>query len=345
LLRQKQSAGFILATLRISFLTAIPTRRYFLNHPFPRQKPAMKVAFVSFAAAAYGAVCVNAFAPFVPRSVVAEKKNGTTNARFVLVMAGGIAVRFLTIPQIVLLFAPFSSSALFMAENKTPFFAAGPAAEKAKVDETDVDAMTNAELKKMRLASRLRDAKGNDYAPWMNISKEDEMKIKQVMADKAVARRKRQEQATKVSGALLNDSQAQELSGGGLKTKCFDQQVELEWATSSEISTEGFIVKRRPARTEDFTVIASYEDWGPLASKGEEGGVYRFLDDTVSPGSWVYRVTERDTSGRENDVCQALVDLQTAEEQRGAIIAGVGIAVIGLAAVAAGIFLDPVGGY
>lgn len=232
-----------------------------------------------------------------------------------------------------------------MADNKTPFFAAGPAAEKVPVDETDAEGMTKAELKKMAIASKLRNANGVDYAPWMNISKEDETKIKQIMSDKAVARRKRQVQASQVSGALLMDSQAQELSGGGLKAKVLEQQVELEWATSSEISTAGFIVKRRPARTEDFTVIASFEDWGPLASKGEEGGVYRFLDDTVSPGSWVYRVTERDTSGRENDVCQALVDVQTAEEQRGAIIAGVGIAFVGLAAVAAGILLDPVGGY
>ena len=108
---------------------------------------------------------------------------------------------------------------------------------------------------------------------------------------------------------------------------------------------KGFLVKRRPARTEDFEVIASFENWGPLVSKGLEGGTYRYLDDSVSPGGWVYRVTECENNGRENDICQTLIDVQTAEEQRGAVIAAVSIGVIGAAAVAAGIILDPVGGY
>ena len=104
-------------------------------------------------------------------------------------------------------------------------------------------------------------------------------------------------------------------------------------------------MKRRPARTEEFNVIASYEDWGPLASKGPEGGSYSFLDDTVSPGGWVYRVTECENSGVENDICQALVEVQTMEEQRGAVIAAVSIGVLLVAAVVAGVVLDPVGGY
>ena len=165
------------------------------------------------------------------------------------------------------------------------------------------------------------------------------------MKEKAEARRKRQLQEQSVSGALLMDSQAQELSGGGLRSKIIDGEVELEWATSSEANTKGFVVKRRPARTEDFEVIASYEDWGPLASKGVEGGQYRYLDTTVSPGGWVYRVTECETSGVENDICQALVEVQTEEEQRGAVIAAVSIVTLGIAAVAAGILLDPVGGF
>ena len=74
------------------------------------------------------------------------------------------------------------------------------------------------------------------------------------------------------------DSQAQELSGTGLSYKIIDGQVELEWATKSETDTKGFIVKRRAAKTNDYSVIASYKDWGPLASKGVDGGIYRFLD-------------------------------------------------------------------
>mmetsp|Transcript_94281 Transcript_94281/g.264036 ORF Transcript_94281/g.264036 Transcript_94281/m.264036 type:complete len:271 (+) Transcript_94281:131-943(+) len=238
---------------------------------------------------------------------------------------------------------------LSMAEEKVPFFASGdaPGATKKETKSIDeeVEELTSAEVTKMKRASNLRNSNGVDYAPWMNISAEDENKIRQVMKEKAEARRKRQEQEKQVSGALLMDSQAQELSGGGLRSKIINGDVELEWATSSEANTKGFLVKRRPARTEEFEVIASYEDWGPLASKGPEGGAYRYLDTTVTPGGWVYRVTECEKSGMENDICQTLVDVQTEEEQRGAVIAAVSIAALGVAAVVAGIVLDPVGGY
>lgn len=240
-----------------------------------------------------------------------------------------------------------------MADGKTPFFASGssstpatPAAPAAEPSlEEEIEQLTQAEVKKMKRASNLRNANGVDYAPWMNISANEEEKIRQIMKEKAEARRKRQVQEQGVSGALAMDSQAQELSGGGLRTKIIDGEVELEWVTNSEANTKGFLIKRRPARTEDFDVIASYEDWGPLASKGVDGGAYRFLDTTVSPGGWVYRVTECEKNGAQNDICQALVDVQTEEEQRGAVIAAISIAVLGVAAVVAGIALDPVGGY
>lgn len=236
--------------------------------------------------------------------------------------------------------APFFATG---AEAPAPAAAAAPAVEKTLDDE--VEELTTAEMSKMKRASNLRNSNGVDYAPWMNISEDDENKIRQVMKEKAEARRKRQEQEKSVSGALLVDSQAQELSGGGLRSKIINGEVELEWATSSEANTKGFVVKRRPARTEEFEVIASYEDWGPLASKGAEGGAYRYLDATVSPGGWVYRVTECEKNGSENDICQALVEVQTEDEQKGAVIAAVSIVAIGIAALAAGILLDPVGGY
>jgi len=248
-------------------------------------------------------------------------------------------------------FTAKSHVSLSMADKKTPFFASGepaPAAEapaEEKSLDEEVEELTSAEMSKMKRASNLRNANGVDYAPWMNISAEDEEQIRQVMKEKAEARRKRQEQEKQVSGALLVDSQAQELSGGGLRSKIIDGDVELEWATSSEANTKGFMIKRRPARTEEFEVIASFEEWGPLASKGPDGGAYRYLDTTVTPGGWVYRVTECEKNGIESDICQALVDVQTEEEQRGAVIAAVSIAVLGVAAVVAGLVLDPVGGY
>ena len=212
--------------------------------------------------------------------------------------------------------------------------------------EEEIEELTKVEVRKMKRASNLRNANGVEYAPWMNITPEAEVEIKTIMKQKAEARRKRKDQEAGVSGALLMDSQAQELSGGGLNCKVVsDNEVELSWATSSETSTKGFAIKRRQARTEEFETIVSYENWGPLATKGVEGGEYTFLDDSVSPGGWVYRITECETNGQDHAICHALVDVQTSEEQRGAIFAAVGIVVLGIAAVAAGIVLDPVGGY
>mmetsp|Transcript_26193 Transcript_26193/g.53659 ORF Transcript_26193/g.53659 Transcript_26193/m.53659 type:complete len:279 (-) Transcript_26193:408-1244(-) len=241
--------------------------------------------------------------------------------------------------------------AVNMADGKVPFFAdQGAAAETSEADlsdmtlEDEVESMVQAEMKKTKKISNLRNANGVDYAPWMNISAEDEDKIRQLMKEKAEARRRRQEQEKSVSGNLYYDSQAQELSGTGLNYKIIGGEVELEWATKSERDTKGFIVKRRPAKTEEFDTIASFEEWGPLQSKGVDGGIYRYLDSTVSPGGWVYRVSECDNFGTESDLCQCLVEVQTEDEQRAAVIAAVGIVAIGIAAVVAGLALDPYAG-
>jgi len=241
--------------------------------------------------------------------------------------------------------SPGTTEATAAAAAATPSALSDDALDQMSMED-EIEITATEEIKKMKRASNLRNANGVEYAPWMNISPEEEAKIKAVMKQKAEARRKRKDQEAGVSGALLMDSQAQELSGGGLQCKVVsDNEVELSWATNSETSTKGFAIKRRQARTEDFEVIASYETWGPLASKGSDGGTYSYLDDGVSPGGWVYRVTECETNGSENDICQALVDVQTADEQRGALFAAIGIVVLGIAAFAAGIILDPVGGY
>jgi hypothetical protein len=177
----------------------------------------------------------------------------------------------------------------------------------------------------------------------MNISKEDEGKIRAIMREKAAARRARQAQEQTVQGALLKDSQAQELSGGGLRSKVLDKNtVELEWGTSNEANTKGFIVKRRPVKTEDYQVLASYETYGPLASQGVNGGVYRYLDETADVGGWVYRVTECESNGRENDLSQCLVEIVSDEEQRGTVIGLAALGAVAIAAVLAGTMMDPV---
>ena len=142
----------------------------------------------------------------------------------------------------------------------------------------EVEMLVEKEKAKMAKISKLSSATGVEYAPWMGVTEYEEAEIRKIMKEKTAARRMRQEQQKDVSGNLYLDSQAQELSGTGLSYKIIDGQVELEWATKSETDTKGFIVKRRAAKTNDYSVIASYKDWGPLASKGVDGGIYRFLD-------------------------------------------------------------------
>eukprot|EP00593_Proboscia_inermis_P011953 CAMPEP_0171299146 /NCGR_PEP_ID=MMETSP0816-20121228/7936_1 /TAXON_ID=420281 /ORGANISM="Proboscia inermis, Strain CCAP1064/1" /LENGTH=287 /DNA_ID=CAMNT_0011774697 /DNA_START=49 /DNA_END=912 /DNA_ORIENTATION=+ len=216
--------------------------------------------------------------------------------------------------------------------------------EKEMTLEEEVDMLVEEEMKKSSKMSNLRNANGVDYAPWMGIDEEEETMIRSQVKAKSAARRARQEQEKSVSGNLYLDSQAQEISGTGLTTKVIDGKVELEWATKSENDTKGFVVRRRPAKTEDFTVIASYKDFGPLVSKGSDGGVYRFLDKSTTPGGWVYRITECDQNDIESDLCQCLIDVQTDAEQRGAVIAAVGFAIFAIGATAAGVLLDPMNG-
>ncbi|KAL7439551.1 hypothetical protein ACHAXM_006768 [Skeletonema potamos] len=237
----------------------------------------------------------------------------------------------------------------FFAQEETKKEEPAPVVAEETLDamtiEEEVELLVQKELSKTKRMSNLRNEKGVEFAPWMGISEADENQIRALMREKTEARRKRQEQERDVTGNLYRDSQAQELSGTGLTYKIIDGEVELEWATKSESDTKGFIVKRRAAKTNDYSVIASYKEWGPLASKGKEGGIYRYLDSTAGPGGWVYRISEEDKFGNEADICQCLVEVQTEDEQRAGLIAGVGFAVFAVVAVVAGIAADPMNGY
>jgi len=249
-----------------------------------------------------------------------------------------------------------SSSSMNMADDKVPFFATPEKEEKkeeeketvetttggadATLDDT-VEAMVEEEIAKNERMSNLRNKAGVDYAPWMNIDKAQEKEIRQLSKEKAAVRAKQRKQELNLSGTLYFDSQAQELGGAGLNSKIIDGDVELEWVTKKETNTKGYILKRRAAKTENFEVIADYNTWGPMMSKGPAGGVYRYLDTTASPGGYIYRVTEVDNGGAESDLSQCLVEIQTDEEQRNAVIAAVGIVVIAISAVVGGLILDP----
>jgi hypothetical protein len=168
------------------------------------------------------------------------------------------------------------------AKSTTPTIEVDTPANTSKMDamtfEEEVEYLMKEEERKMAKISKLKGYNGVEYAPWMGVTEFEEAEIRKIMVEKTIARRNRQEQQKDVSGNLYLDSQAQELSGTGLSYKIIDGEVELEWATKSETDTKGFVVKRRAAKTNDYSVIASYKDWGPLASKGVDGGIYRFLD-------------------------------------------------------------------
>jgi hypothetical protein len=211
-----------------------------------------------------------------------------------------------------------------------------------KTLEEEVEELVQADLKKRQRMSKLRNASGMEYAPWIKVSADEEAKLRQVMREKAEARRRRQRQEQNVQGSLLQDSTVQELSGTGLRYKIIDgDSVELEWATASERGTLGFAVKRRTAKTmENFDILADYRSFGGLASKGS--GVYRYLDENIPPGEYFYRVTECESNGEENDLSQCLVEIQTPQQQMATKIALAGFLVIATGIVAAGLLLDPV---
>lgn len=220
--------------------------------------------------------------------------------------------------------------------------------KNTKIDESgieeEVEQLFQEAMAKSAKLSKLTNERGTEYAPWMNIRPEDEMRIRGAMRDKAEARRRRELEERTTRGSLLKDSTNQELSGTGLKGKLIDDSaVELEWATGSEKNTAGFLVKRRTAKSgAGFEVIASYENYGPLASKGLDGGVYRYLDESIEPGNgYLYRITECDKDGEENDLSQCLIEVQTSEEQAGTKIALAGFIAIAVAALASSLLLDP----
>lgn len=235
------------------------------------------------------------------------------------------------------------SSLLTAAAGEDDYFSSSTVAPPNETMDQEVERLVQEAKDKAARMSKMSSKDGKEYAPWMNMSDEDLKLVRATAREKAAARRKRQEEERNVSGSLQRDSAFQELSGTGLKGKVTNngKAVELEWATGSEKNTRGFIVKRRMAKTSNYSVLSSYETFGPLASKGVDGGVYRFLDETVEPGGYFYRITECDTDGVENDLSQCLVEIATESEQKSQVLALVALGVLAAGVFGAGLFLDP----
>lgn len=135
--------------------------------------------------------------------------------------------------------------------------------------------------------------------------------------------------------------QAMELSGVGLRTKVIDGEVELSWRTENEEGNLGFTVIKRRGKTDEWMPVASYSDWAPLNSKGPSGGLYTFMDPTSEEGTWIYRVSDVNVGGQKNDLCQALVEVQSSSESVQVKVAVAGIVAVLIGAVGAAALLDP----
>jgi len=206
------------------------------------------------------------------------------------------------------------------------------AAEEAGGEELSEDAE--------RVYRGMRSSSGVEFAPWMKVDAE-----KIALAKKErLARKQRAAAAAQAQDGISMDPQAAELSGtGGLTSKVLSEdEVELRWSTGDEEGNAGFIVQRRQGGSNTFQDLESFETFAPLRTKGPAGGTYTYLDDTVAPGTFVYRILDCDVKGVRSGICQKLVEVESASEQTQTLVVGAVIATLALALVAAGIFADPI---
>lgn len=238
-------------------------------------------------------------------------------------------------------FAPRGPVGSRIARAKAPLFNEMSADE---MEEMEVRAEAAQMVKKVK--SNMYNEKGVAYAPWM-INQVDEeayeaakymRKQRKIKAarDKMIAN-----EGVDLAGrgnVLVGD----ELSGQGLKYKMVGEDVELSWFTDGEENNLGFMVQKRAARTDDWITVASYKDWGPLASKGPGGGEYSYIDPETEEGDWIYRVVDEDSKGSAAILCQALVEVQSSGDKlaQTVLLGGFGAIFIGL--VVAAVSLDPI---
>jgi len=215
-----------------------------------------------------------------------------------------------------------------------------PQEEEEVMDEEEFEAEQEQELSEgaKQVINNMKSSTGVEFAPWMKVDAEAIAKAKKEREE-----RKARSAAAR-SDAMLLDPQAAELgAGGGLTSKVLSEdEIELRWSTSDEVGNAGFIIQRRPGGTPEFADIESFETFAPLRTKGVAGGDYVYLDDSVAPGTWVYRILDCDTKGRRTAVCQKLVEVDSEAEGTQTLVVGGLIATLALVGVAAGIFADPI---
>lgn len=172
---------------------------------------------------------------------------------------------------------------------------------------------------------------GTPYAPWMTgVS---------VEYDNSVIK-----STTDAKGRLGADPQRQELSGIGVDWKMLGDELELRWATGSEEGNVGFVVSRKTTKSDEWETVCDYRDaTAELQTKGASGGKYSFIVTDPSPGNWLYRISDVDSTGNRSDLSQCLVEIQSAEEGNIQKIALAVLLVVLAISVIGGLTLDPMG--
>jgi hypothetical protein len=74
--------------------------------------------------------------------------------------------------------------------------------------------------------------------------------------------------------------------------------VQLNWTTLSEINNYGFDVQRRPSGVTEWSTIGFVPGNGTTLQRHD----YTFTDNSVTSGTWQYRLVQIDLDGRRNEI-------------------------------------------
>lgn len=187
-----------------------------------------------------------------------------------------------------------------------------------------------------RLRSKARKMMFNEngvaYAPWISKQIDEDAIVDDLI-------RKENGDKSKKTTSILDRGEIE--SSEGMKWRLSNNQVDLVWITGVENTNLGYIVEKRPSYGGDFQEVASYNEVSSLASKGPNGGRYRYSDPSTAAGSWIYRVKDCDAAGEQNVLCQCFVEVQTESENKSQALVAAGLGAFFIAAIVAGYALDP----
>lgn len=176
---------------------------------------------------------------------------------------------------------------------------------------------------------------GVAYAPWIANQVDEDAIIEDLIRKekKGPSAREKLKTSTLDSGAVETSE--------GMKWRQQGDAVEVGWITGVESDNVGYIVEKRPSYGGDFMEVASYKDVPSLQSKGPNGGKYRCMDNTASEGSWVYRVKDCDSRGKQDVLAQCFVEVSTESENTQQAAVAIGLIGVLAAAAVVGYSLDP----